>query len=37
VQNVGKLVYLIPVAEGSVGQIGKLTLTLPVLAMPVSP
>jgi len=37
VQNLGNLVYLIPVAEGSVGQIGKLTLTLPVLPKPVSP
>jgi len=37
VQNLGNLVYLIPVAEGSVGQIGRLTLTLPALPKPVSP
>ena len=37
VQNIGNLVYLIPVPEGSVGQVGKLTLTLPVLPKPVSP
>jgi hypothetical protein len=37
VQNVGNLVYLIPVPEGSVAHIGKVTLTLPVLRKPVSP
>ena len=37
VQNLANLVYLIPVAEGSVGQIAKLTLKLPVLPKPVSP
>ncbi len=37
VQNVGNLVYLIPVPEGSVAHIGKVTLTLPVLTKPVSP
>ncbi|MDX6409590.1 MAG: hypothetical protein QOE13_2661 [Gaiellaceae bacterium] len=37
VQNVGNLVYLIPVPEGSVAHIGKVTLTLPVLPKPVSP
>jgi predicted acyl esterase len=37
VQNVGNLVYLIPVPEGSVAHIGKVTLTLPVLLKPVSP
>jgi predicted acyl esterase len=37
VQNVGNLVYLIPVPEGSVAHIRKVTLTLPVLAKPVSP
>jgi predicted acyl esterase len=36
VQNVGNLVYLIPVLEGSVAHIGKVTLTLPVLPKPVS-
>jgi predicted acyl esterase len=36
VQNVGNLVYLIPVPEGSVAHIGKVTLTLPVLRKPVS-
>jgi predicted acyl esterase len=36
VQNVGNLVYLIPVPEGSVAHIGKITLTLPVLPKPVS-
>jgi predicted acyl esterase len=36
VQNVGNLVYLIPVPEGSVAHIGKVTLTLPVLPKPVS-
>jgi len=37
VQNLGNLVYLIPVPEGSVGQLGTLTLPLPVLPKPVSP
>jgi predicted acyl esterase len=37
VQNIGNLVYLIPVPEGSVAHIGKVTLTLPVLRKPVSP
>jgi predicted acyl esterase len=37
VQNIGNLVYLIPVLEGSVAHIGKVTLTLPVLPKPVSP
>jgi predicted acyl esterase len=37
VQNVGNLVYLIPVPEGSVAHIGKVTLTLPVLPKPVTP
>ncbi len=37
VQNVGNLVYLIPVLEGSVAHIGKMTLRLPVLPKPVSP
>jgi predicted acyl esterase len=36
VQNVGNLVYLIPVPEGSVAHIGKVTLTLSVLRKPVS-
>jgi predicted acyl esterase len=31
VQNVSNLVYLIPVPEGSVANVGKITLTLPVL------
>lgn len=37
VQNVGNLVYLIPVPEGSVARVGKVTLTLPVLRKPLSP
>jgi predicted acyl esterase len=37
VQNVGNLVYLIPVPEGSVAHIGKVKLTLPVLPKPVTP
>ena len=37
VQNVGNLVYLIPVADGSVAHVGRLTLTLPTLSKPVSP
>jgi hypothetical protein len=37
VQNVGNLVYLIPVPDGSRATIGKVTLTLSVLPKPVSP
>jgi predicted acyl esterase len=37
VQNIGNLVYLIPVPEGSVAHIGRIALTLPVLPKPVSP
>jgi predicted acyl esterase len=37
VQNIGNLVYLIPVPEGSIAHIGKVTLTVPVLVKPVSP
>ena len=37
VQNIGNLVYLIPVREGSVAHLGKVTLTLPVFPKPVSP
>jgi pimeloyl-ACP methyl ester carboxylesterase len=36
VQNVGNLVYLVPVADGSRATVGKVTLTLPVLRKPVS-
>jgi predicted acyl esterase len=36
VQNIGNLVYLIPVADGSVAQVGRLTLTLSTLSKPVS-
>ena len=36
VQNVGNLVYLIPVAEGSTAAVRSVTLTLPVLRKPVS-
>jgi predicted acyl esterase len=36
VQNVGNLVYLLPVPEGSVANVGRVTLTLPVLRRPVS-
>lgn len=36
VQSIGNLVYLIPVPEGSVAHVGKLTLTLSVLPKPVS-
>ena len=37
VQNIGNLVYLIPVTDGSVAQVGRVTLTLPTLSKPVSP
>jgi predicted acyl esterase len=37
VQNVRNLVYLIPVADGSVAHVGRVTLTLPTLSKPVSP
>jgi hypothetical protein len=37
VQNIGNLVYLLPVPEGSRATVGRLTLTLPVLRKPVSP
>jgi predicted acyl esterase len=37
VQNVGNLVYLIPVPDGSRATVGKVTLTLSVLPKPVSP
>jgi len=37
VQNIGNLVYLIPVQEGSVARIGRVALMLPVLPKPVSP
>ena len=37
VQNIGNLVYLIPVADGSVAHVGRVTLTLPTLSKPVSP
>jgi len=37
VQNIGNLVYLIPVAEGSVATVRGVTLTLPVLRKPISP
>jgi pimeloyl-ACP methyl ester carboxylesterase len=36
VQSVNNLVYLIPVPEGSVANVGRITLTLPVLPKPVS-
>jgi len=36
VQNVGNLVYLIPVPDGSTATVGKVTLTVPVLPKPVS-
>jgi predicted acyl esterase len=36
VQSIGNLVYLIPVAEGSVANVGQITLRLPVLRTPVS-
>jgi predicted acyl esterase len=37
VQNIGNLVYLIPVPDGSVGRVGRMTLGLSVLRKPVSP
>ena len=37
VQNIGNLVYLIPVAESSVATVRGVGLTLPVLRKPVSP
>jgi hypothetical protein len=37
VQNIGNLVYLIPVADGSVATVRGVTLTLPVLRKPISP
>jgi alpha-beta hydrolase superfamily lysophospholipase len=37
VQNIGNLVYLLPVADGSAATIGRVTLTLPVLKQPISP
>jgi predicted acyl esterase len=37
VQNVGNLVYLIPVPEGSVAHVGNIKLILPTLRKPVSP
>ncbi len=36
VQNVNNLIYLIPVPEGSVANVGRVTLTLPVLRRPIS-
>ena len=36
VQNIGNLVYLIPVPEGSVAHIGRIGLTLLTLRKPVS-
>ncbi|CAN5262123.1 hypothetical protein BH18ACT12_BH18ACT12_19850 [soil metagenome] len=36
VQSVANLVYLIPVPEGSVAHVGRVTLTLPVLRSPVT-
>jgi predicted acyl esterase len=36
-QNIGNLVYLLPVAAGSTATIGRVTLTLPVLKQPLSP
>jgi predicted acyl esterase len=37
VQNVGNLVYLIPVPEGSVAHVGRIKLILPTLRKPISP
>ena len=37
VQSIANLVYLIPVPEGSVAHVGRITLTLPTLPKPVSP
>jgi hypothetical protein len=36
VQNIGNLVYLIPVADGSTATVRGVTLLLPVLRKPVS-
>jgi hypothetical protein len=36
VQNVNNLVYLIPVPDGSAAIVGKASLTLSVLAKPIS-
>jgi predicted acyl esterase len=36
VQNIANLVFLIPVPEGSVANVGRVTLILPVLSTPVS-
>jgi predicted acyl esterase len=36
VQSIGNLIYLIPVPEGSVANVGRITLTLPVLRKPIS-
>jgi predicted acyl esterase len=36
-QNIGNLVYLLPVPDGSTATIGRATLTLPVLEKPISP
>jgi len=36
VQNIGNLIYLIPVPEGSVAHVGQIKLTLPTLRTPVS-
>jgi hypothetical protein len=36
VQNIGNLVYLIPVADGSTASVRGFTLLLPVLRKPVS-
>jgi predicted acyl esterase len=37
VQSIGNLVYLLPVPEGSVANVGRVALTLPVLRRPISP
>ncbi len=37
VQNIGNLVYLIPVPDGSTATVGGVGLTLPVLRKPISP
>jgi predicted acyl esterase len=36
VQSTGNLVYLLPVPEGSVANVGRISLSLPVLRKPVS-
>lgn len=36
-QDIGNVVYLLPVPDGSVATIGRVTLTLPVLKRPISP